>query len=142
MSAGDFFLRASSELRPLHSAGCLPAKWRHEESKKAIHAVIFAVKTRTINTAVPQSHFSVPIRMKQGHIFMKQVSSEATIIINPLSARVVWAPQMILQQVFSIFPCSSLPSGICRTPGPDVVFLPLPLSVLSSSPFHSTWPQG
>ena len=39
------------------------------------------------------------------------------IIINPLTARVVWAPQMIFQPVFSIFPCSPLPSGTCRTPG-------------------------
>ena len=39
------------------------------------------------------------------------------IIINPLTARVVGAPRMTLQPVFSIFPCSPLPSGICRTPG-------------------------
>ena len=39
------------------------------------------------------------------------------IIINPLTARVVGAPQMILQPVFSIFPCSPLSSGTCRTPG-------------------------
>ena len=39
------------------------------------------------------------------------------IINNPLTARVVGAPQMILQPVFSIFPCSPLPSGTCRTPG-------------------------
>ena len=39
------------------------------------------------------------------------------IIINPLTARVVEAPQMILQPVFSIFPCSPLPSGTCQTPG-------------------------
>ena len=39
------------------------------------------------------------------------------IIINPLTAGVVGAPQMILQPVFSIFPCSPLPSGTCRTPG-------------------------
>ena len=37
--------------------------------------------------------------------------------INTLTARVVGAPQMILQPVFSIFPCSPLPSGTCRTPG-------------------------
>ena len=43
------------------------------------------------------------------------------IIINPLTARVVGAPQMILQPVFSIFPCSPLPSGTCRTPG---LFIP------------------
>ena len=39
------------------------------------------------------------------------------IIINPLTTRVVGAPQMILQPVFSIFPCSPLPSGTCQTPG-------------------------
>ena len=39
------------------------------------------------------------------------------IIINPLTARVVLVPQMTLQPVFSIFPCSPLPSGTCRTPG-------------------------
>ena len=39
------------------------------------------------------------------------------IIINPLTARVIGVPQMILQPVFSIFPCSPLPSGTCRTPG-------------------------
>ena len=35
------------------------------------------------------------------------------IIINPLTTRVVGAPQMILQPVFSIFPCSPLPYGTC-----------------------------
>ena len=39
------------------------------------------------------------------------------VIINSLTARVVGAPQMILQPVFSIFPCSPLLSGTCRTPG-------------------------
>ena len=32
-------------------------------------------------------------------------------LINPLTMRVVGAPQMILQPVSSILPCSSLPSG-------------------------------
>ena len=39
------------------------------------------------------------------------------IIINPLTARVIGAPQMILQPVFSIFPLFPLPSGTRRTPG-------------------------
>ena len=43
------------------------------------------------------------------------------IIINPLTARIVGAPQMILQPVFSILPFFPLPSGTCRTPG-----LPIP----------------
>ena len=34
-----------------------------------------------------------------------------TIIIYPLTARVVGAPQMISQPVSSIFPCSPLPFG-------------------------------
>ena len=38
-------------------------------------------------------------------------------IINSLTARVIGAPQMILQPVFSILSCSPLPSGTCRTPG-------------------------
>ena len=39
------------------------------------------------------------------------------IIINPLTVRVIGAPQMILQPVLSILHCSPLPSGTCRTPG-------------------------
>ena len=50
------------------------------------------------------------------------------IIINPLTARVVGAPQMILQPVFSIFPCSPLPSGTCRTPGLSIPRCCLPTS--------------
>ena len=46
-----------------------------------------------------------------------QLVKDFIIIINPLTARVVGAQQMILQPVFSIFPCSPLPSGTCRTPG-------------------------
>ena len=50
------------------------------------------------------------------------------IIINPLTARVFGAPQMILQPVFSIFPCSPLPSGTCRTPGLSIPWCCLPAS--------------
>ena len=61
------------------------------------------------------------------------------IIINPLTARVVGAPQMILQSVFSIFPVLHCPLGLAELqacPFPDVVFPTLPLSALSSSLFH------
>ena len=57
------------------------------------------------------------------------------IFTYPLTARVVGAPQMTSQPVSSIFPCSLLPSGTW-CPFPEVVFLPLPLSALSSSPFR------
>ena len=50
------------------------------------------------------------------------------IIINPLTARAVGAPQMILQPVFSIFPCSPPPSGTCRTPGLSIPWCCLPTS--------------
>ena len=56
------------------------------------------------------------------------------IIINPLTARVVGAPQMILQPVFSIFPYSPLPSGTCRTPG-----LSIPWGCLSTHHGFLPW---
>ena len=52
------------------------------------------------------------------------------VIINALTVRVVGVPQMILQPVFSIFPCSPLPSGTCRTQG-----LSIPLRCLPTSSF-------
>ena len=61
------------------------------------------------------------------------------IIIYPLTARVVGAPQMILQPVSFIFPVLHYPLGLAELqacPFPDVVFPPLSLSALSSSPFH------
>ena len=46
---------------------------------------------------------------------------------------------------FFLFPCSPLPSRTWRTQAcsfPDVVFPPLPLSALSSSPFHCALQDG
>ena len=67
------------------------------------------------------------------------------IIINPLTARVVGAPQMILKAVFSIFPVLHCPLGLAELqacPFPDVVFSPSPLSALSSSLFHCALQDG
>ena len=67
------------------------------------------------------------------------------IIIYPLTARVVGAPQVYSQTVSSIFPYFPLPSGTWRIQAcsfPDVVFPPLPLSALSSSPFHYALQDG
>ena len=52
------------------------------------------------------------------------------IIINiyPLTTRVVGAPQMISQPVFSIFLCSPLPSGTWRTPVLSTPWCCLPTS--------------
>ena len=51
-----------------------------------------------------------------------------TIIIYPLTMRIVGAPQMISQAVSSIFPCSPLPSGTWQNPG-----LPIPWCCLPTS---------
>ena len=62
------------------------------------------------------------------------------IIIYPLTARVVGAPQMISQPVSSFFsPVFNCPLGLGKLqacPFLDVVLPPLPQSALSSSPFH------
>ena len=50
------------------------------------------------------------------------------IIIYPLTARVVGAPQMVSQPVSSIFLCSSLPSGTWQTPGLSIPWWCLPTS--------------
>ena len=49
------------------------------------------------------------------------------IIIYHLTARVVGAPQMILQPVSSILPCSPLPSGTCGTAGLSIPWCTLPI---------------
>ena len=49
-------------------------------------------------------------------------------LIYPLTARVVGAPQMISQPVYSIFLCSPQPSGTCRTPGLSIPWCCLPTS--------------
>ena len=50
------------------------------------------------------------------------------IIIYPLTAKVVGAPQIILQPISSIFPCSPLPSGTWQTPGLSIPWCCLPTS--------------
>ena len=51
-----------------------------------------------------------------------------SIIIYPLTARVVWALQMISQPVFSIFPSTPLPSWTCQSPGLSIPWCCLPTS--------------
>ena len=104
---------------------------------------------------------SVSAATKQSLAFIYSVEENLNtiiiIIINPLTARVVGAPQMLLQPVFSIFPCSPPPSGTCRTPGPSIPWCCLPTSsfvrlvffppftvpckmVLASPDERETWP--
>ena len=61
------------------------------------------------------------------------------IIIKPLTVRVVGAPRWFCNQFSPFFPVLHCPLGLAELqacPFPDVVFPPLPLSALSSSPFH------
>ena len=85
-----------------------------------------AVPTRT-NSCARQA---VPTQTKS--CARRAVSTRVPIINininNPLTARVIGAPKMILQPVFSIFPCSPLPSGTCRTPGLSIPWCCLPTS--------------
>ena len=52
------------------------------------------------------------------------------IIIYPLTAKIVGAPQMISQPVPPISPCFPLPSGTWRTPGLSIPWCCLPTSFL------------
>ena len=61
------------------------------------------------------------------------------IIIYPLTARVVEAPQLISQPVSSTFLCSALPCGTRRNPGLSIPWCCLPTS---SSPFHFALQDG
>ena len=67
------------------------------------------------------------------------------LLIYPLTARVVGAPQTISQPFPPYFPVLHCPLGLGELqacPLPDVVFPPLPLSALSSSPFHCALQDG
>ena len=50
------------------------------------------------------------------------------LIMYPLTTRVVGPPQIISQAVFSIFPCSPLPSWAWRTPDLSIPWCCLPTS--------------
>ena len=56
---------------------------------------------------------------------------------DPLAARIVWAPQMILQPVCSIFLCSPQPSGTWRSRGRSIPWCCLPTSSAVCSVFFS-----
>ena len=77
---------------------------------------------RVAVTDVPKLRASSATRSRT-HITREKImyNNIIIIIINPLTARVVGAPQMISQPVFSMFPCSPPPSGTCRIP--DLSFI-------------------
>ena len=123
-----------------------------------IHMEITSTHGHHINTGASHghhintwaSHQHTDMTSRHGHHINTQTSHHYVIIIiiiiNPLTTRVVGAPQMVLQPVFSIFSYSlQCPLGLAELQGcpfPDVVFPPLPLSALSSSPFHCALQDG
>ena len=86
-----------------------------------------------------------PITASQLIFRAKNPNSLSSSLIYPLTARVVGAPQMISRPVSSIFPVLHCPQGLGELqacPFPNVVFPPIPLSALSSSPFHCALRNG
>ena len=80
---------------------------------------------------VHQCWLAIQVLLRHGKNFNVAIFSDTLnviiiVIINPLTVRVLGAPQMILQPVFSTFPCSPLPSGICWTPGLSIPWCCLP----------------
>ena len=80
--------------------------------------------------------------MEVNIVFQNSVKWVFIIIIYPLTARVAEAPHMISKPVFSIFPYFPPLGKLQACPFPDVVFPPLPVSALSSSPFHCALQDG
>ena len=76
--------------------------------------IFISIKQSNRNLYFIISHFTLYycIPIKNSQLYMYKI-----IIIYPLTAKVVGAPQMISQPVSSIFPCSPLPFGTWRTPG-------------------------
>ena len=81
--------------------------------------------------------------MKKDTIWQAYFIIIIIIIINPLTTRVVvW---WLCNQVPPFFPILRCPLGLAEPqacPFPDVAFPPLPLSALSSSPFHCALQGG
>ena len=85
-------------------------------------------------------------RLLLGALRTTRLLSLSSHLIYPLTAKVVGVSQMISQPVSSnFFPVLHCPLGLGELqacPFPDVVFPALPLSVLSSSPFHCALQDG
>ena len=73
--------------------------------------------------------FGLCIQLSEMQHVEKVHSSSFHYLIYPFTARIVGAPQMISQPVFSILPCSPLPFGTWRTPGLSIPWCYLPISL-------------
>ena len=89
-------------------------------------------------------HSNQHISMGEKNNFNQHHQHHPFVIIYPLTARVVGAPQMISHPVFHIFSvlhCPLEPGVLRACPLPDVVF-PSLLCALSSSPFRCALQDG
>ena len=81
----------------------------------------------------------------EGRGFLVQGLIIIIIIINPLTARVIGETDDFTTRFLHFFPVLHSPLGLGKLqacPFPDVVFPPLRLSALSSSPFHCALQDG
>ena len=104
--------------------------WKCGKSKKNFQTSEFPVLMRIVKLykkCAEAMSIQMPICFSLRITFVTRLL-KLIIIINPSTARVVGAPKMILQPVFSIFPCSPLPSGTCQTPGLSIPGCCLPTS--------------
>ena len=87
------------------------------------------ISVLTSSKVIMNIHHMLPLLLHLWQRSRTQQKADIIItIINPLTARVIGAPQMIWQPVFSIFPCSPLPSGTFRTPWLSIPWCCLPNS--------------
>ena len=136
----------SSVPRPIGSSGRHDRRFSRDRIQNCIRRIVW-ISSKPRGFAI--SNFfssckefkSVPLSTD----FLCSLHSHHHPTINPLTARVVGAPQMISQPVFFLFPvlhCPLGPAELQACPFPDVVFPPLPLSALPSSPFHCALQDG
>ena len=89
--------------------------------------------------------FTAACEKQRYHIKPVNIVVDSLSLICPLTARAIWAPQMIRNQFPPFSPVLHCPLGngeLQACPFPDVVFPPLPLSASSSSPFHCALRDG
>ena len=128
-ASADRVCRCCTELSPAFSLDCFQGSITHKTGKLA-HIIVQGSSSfngirredcecTTIRTLEKGSLVTTTrdyIRSERD-FHKKIINITIIIIIYPLTATVVGAPQMISQPVSSILPCSPLPSGTCRTPG-------------------------
>ena len=90
-------------------------------------------------------HFTVPCKMVLARSDERQTSSSSSSSSNPWPRGLLGRNRWFCNQFspfFHVLHCSLGLAELQACSFPDVVFLPLPLSTLSSSPFHCALQDG